>query len=139
MDDPKSFDSYLFSCLQMWEDTQDPAALIEALGWVRRSQQPIPSWLETALVRVLSAARSDEQAERHSDNERHAFRWLYVRHFKKAGATWDEAYAKTSEQLEGTWAEASFETVKKSYATVQRSVRKGHLSRFQIWRDRHLG
>ena len=138
MDDPRPLDHHLFACRQMWEQTQDPLALIEALGWVRRSGQSIPSWMEAALVTVLSAARSKAQSERHADDERHAFRWLYVRHFRAAGATWDEAYERTVEQLEGTWAEASFDTVKRSYAQVQRDLKAGQISRYQIWRDRHL-
>jgi hypothetical protein len=138
MNDPQPLDDHLFACRHMWEQTQDPIALIEALEWVRRSQQLIPSWLEAALVTVLSAARSKAQTERHADDERHAFRWLYVRHFRKAGATWDAAYARTVEQLEGTWAEAGFDAVKKSYAIVQRALKEGHISRFQIWGDRHL-
>jgi hypothetical protein len=138
MDDPRPLDHHLFACRRMWELTQDPLALIEALGWVRRSRQPIPSWMEAALVVVLSDARSKAQTKRHTDDERHAFRWLYVRHFIAAGATWDEAYEHTVERLEGTWAEAGFDTVKNSYALVQRAVKEGHISRFQIWRDRHL-
>ena len=139
MDDPQRFDRLLFACRKMWEETQDPVALIEALGWLRQSQQPIPSWMESALVRALTAARSHEQADRHADNERHAFRWMYVRHFKNAGATWEQAYERAVEALEGTWAAASFDTVKKSYATVQRALKEGRISSFQIWRDHHLG
>ena len=95
--------------------------------------------MEAALVTALSAARSKAQTERHADDERHAFRWMYVRHFMAAGATWEEAYERTVERLEGTWAEAGFDTVKKSYAIVQHAAKEGHISRFQIWRDRHLG
>jgi hypothetical protein len=136
MDDPKSLDRHLFACRQMWEQTEDPLALIEALGWVRRS---IPSWMEVALVKALHAARSKAQTEQHDDNERHAFRWMYVRHFKATGVSYEKAYELTVERLEGTWAEGSYDTVKRSYTIVQHAAKEGHLSRFQIWRDRHLG
>jgi hypothetical protein len=146
MDEPsKKLDpnlSRLFACLLMWEETQDPTALIEALGWLRPR---LPSRLEVALVRVLEAARYNDKGEprkvtkRHTDRERHAVRWMYVRHFLKAGKTFEEAHERAVEALEGHWAEAGYEAVRKSYDMVQRDFEEGRGARYQIWRDRHLG
>jgi hypothetical protein len=117
----------LFACRLMWEETHDPTALIEALGWLRPR---LPSWPESSLVGVLEASRWNDKGEprkviqRHDDRERDAVRWMYVKHFKKPGVSWPEAWARTAEELEGHWAEASFETVKKVYAKVQRKLRR---------------
>ena len=139
---PKKLANFLFACRLMWEETQDPTALIEALGWLRPR---LPSWMEIALVRVLEASRYNDKGEprrvttRHDDRERHAVRWMYSKHFKKPDVSWDKAWARAAEELQGHWAEADFETVKKSYAMVQRDLEEGRISIYQIWRNRHLG
>jgi hypothetical protein len=132
MDEPgKKLDpdlARLFACRLMWEETQDPTALIEALGWLRPR---LPSWLESSLVGVLEASRYD-------DRERHAVRWMSVCHFKTPDVSWDDAAWLAVESLKGHWAEAGFEMMKKSYAVVQRDLKNGRLHLYQIWRDRHL-
>jgi hypothetical protein len=133
--------SRLFACLLMWEETGDPCALIEALGHVRPR---LPSRLERALVGVLEAARYNDKGEprqvteQHADRERHAVRWMYVGHFKKPAVTWDEAVARTVDELEGHWAAADFDGVWKSYKKVKADLKKGRIHLYQIWRDRHL-
>jgi len=146
MDEPaKKLDphlSHLFACRLMWQETKDPTALIEALGWLRPR---LPRWLETDLARALEASRYNDKGaprkviQRHDDRERHAVRWMYVKHFKKPDVSWEEAFARTVEELERHWAAADFDAVKKSYAIVQRDLEEGRISIYQIWHDRHLG
>jgi hypothetical protein len=133
---PERLQQLLSACRHQWELTQDPTALIEALGWVRPR---LPSWLEVALVRTLSNARSKAQRKAHHDNECHALRYLQVRHCKRAEVTWDAAYALAAHELAGTWASGEPETMKASYLKVKADLDAGKINRYQIWRDRHLG
>jgi hypothetical protein len=126
----------LFACRHQWELTGDPTALIEALGYLRPR---LPSWLEVAIVRTLSDARNKAQRKVHTDDERHAFRYLQVRHFESAGATWEDAYDQAAEALAGTWAAGEPLTMKASYQKVKADLDAGQINRYQIWRDRHLG
>ena len=131
----------LFACRLMWEKTQDPTALIEALGWVRPR---LPSWLESFLLGVLEASRYNDKGMpkkvtlQHNGRERHAVRWMSIRYFKTPDVSWDDAAWLAVDSLKGHWAEAGFEMVKKSYARVQRDLENGRIHLYQIWRDRHL-
>jgi hypothetical protein len=133
---PERLKQLLFACRHQWELMQDPTALIEALGWLRPRLSP---WLEVGLVRTLSDTRKKGQRRAHLDGERHAIRYLQVRHFKRDETTWDEAYAQAAEALAKTFAAGEPETMAASYKKVKADLDAGKINRYQIWRDRHLG
>ena len=133
--------SHLFACRLMWEETGDPTALIEALGWLRPR---LPSWYKSALARALESSRRNDKGSprrvtiQHTDRERHTVRWMAVRHFKKPGVSWDKAITHAVDELADHWAGADFETTRKSYHKVQGDLKKGRIALYQIWCDRHL-
>jgi hypothetical protein len=122
----------LFACRQQWELTQSPTALIEAFGWLRPR---LPSWLEIAIIRALSAGRSKAQRKAQFDNERHAMRYLEVKHLKRDETTWDQAYAQAAEALAKTSAAGEPETMAASYKRVKKALDAGEIARYHFWRD----
>lgn len=138
------FEDRLTACRRTWDDTGDPLAVAEGIGWVHCYQQPIPEWLEEAAVRALMQIRTDRQAKRHREAMEHLRRWRMVKDVKalEPKLSWTDAAERAAQILaaEGRFIEPG--TIWESYKTVQRDMRARRTGKYWTLKDRryrHLG
>jgi hypothetical protein len=103
-----------------WE-TRDPLALADALTWVSVHEQPVPQWLEQAVIQVLLQSRPPIAIRRHRERMAHYRRYQCVENGKAAGLSLEEAYFAAAERL----GDVGWEMVKKSHDIVRDDCRDG--------------
>lgn len=142
------------ACEAAWREGE-PLAVAEAATWTHQYQQPIPAWLEQAIVELAMARRSDAQAKRHAESGLHLVRYMTVRDLKvgtPVGASapgqpgrytppavrmsWDEAREQAAELLAGTPAAGGADTMKRSYDIVKRDLKARHAGKYFTLKDR---
>jgi hypothetical protein len=133
------YEEQLAHCQRVWETTQDPLAVAEAITWTHHYRQPIEPWVEEAAVRALARVRSKAQTRRHRDNMRDFDRYCFIRDAVDGGMTWDRAKKAASKKFR-----VDIETVWSSYKRIKRQFRERQTNRFRYWvlkdiRYRHLG
>jgi hypothetical protein len=152
------YEEGMAECEAAWRGGE-PLAVAEASTWAWLHRQPHPAWLEQATIDVIVGRRSKSQAKRYLENQIRMARYQKVRALKVgwAGArcgtapdgrevrtlvkpaesiTWDEAYARASELLEGTMAAGSAATMKADYSRVQRDLNAGRYYKYFELKDR---
>jgi hypothetical protein len=123
-------------CRATWHETGDPLALAEAQTWIHLYWQPIPPWLEAALVEALVGLRTPQQSRDHRNDMRHWHRWRCIKACKANGATWNQACEQAAQMCGALGDVVDAETVRKSYDKVRRSMRNGHAARYRTLKDR---
>jgi hypothetical protein len=111
--------------------TGDPLALWDALRHAWWSRQTIPGWLVVEIGNALIRSRTDEEAERYRQRQRHVRRFIVVRSYRRKGLTKDAALDRAVRSLAGEPAAASRRTIEFSYDKVERDLkRRGRESEF---------
>jgi hypothetical protein len=129
------YQARMAACESAWREGGDPLVAAEATSWTHTHRQPIPAWLEQAIVDLAMARRSGAQAKRHAESGLHLVRYMTVRDLK-VGMTWDEAHNKAAEMLAKTPAAGSADTMKSSYAKVRRDLKARHAGKYFTLKDR---
>ena len=135
------FEKQLNDSRRTWDETGDPLAVAEAITWVYLHRQLIPPWLEEAAIRSLVRERTELQTRRHREAMQHWWRWRLVRDGKLANLSWAKAYERAARMLTDGGKPVDEETVKKSYARVQRDIDAKRFGKYWILKDkryRHL-
>jgi hypothetical protein len=141
-------------CEAAWREGE-PLAVAEAATLSRLYRQPIPAWLEQAIVELAMAGRSKRQAKRHVESRIHLERYEAVREFKIGALvsegnmtlqlpakSWDEAYECAAAMMAGTPMAGDIETMKASYCRVRRDLNAKHFGKYftlKDWRYRNNG
>lgn len=123
----------LEQCRRVWEATQDPAALDEAIKWTFHFRQPLEPWIEEAMSQVLMQVRSSKVAKRHRENFTHLQRYTCVRDLHARGLTWDEAKEAAVNVLAEQGHYIDTDTVWRSYKRVRKDMRERRTSRYRYW------
>ena len=79
-----------------------------------------PAWLEEAVVQIATGRRTDAEAERNRELQRHWKRYASVCDLRQRGLTRDEAIERTAERFN-----VAASTVANSYKTVKRDIKLG--------------
>ena len=148
------YDEKLALCETAWREGE-PLAVAEAATLSHLYRQPIPSWIERAIIDLAMARRSKRQAKRHVDSIIHLQRYEAVRDFKAGGmlvagteirlppaTSWDAAYDSASEMLAGTPMAGDADTMKASYCRVRRDLKARRFGKYftlKDWRYRNNG
>jgi hypothetical protein len=142
------YEEKLALCEAAWREGE-PLAAAEAATLSHLYRQPIPAWLERAIVELAMARRSGRQAKRHIESRIHLGRYEAVRDFK-AGAlireadnkvrqlppqSWPEAYDMAAEMLAGTPMAGDAETMKASYCRVRRDLNARRFGKYFTLKD----
>jgi hypothetical protein len=118
----------LAACRLAWEQAHEPLAIAEAATLLHYHRQPVPKWLEEAIVMLAIGARSKQQAERYQDATTRMARYTSVRD-RKVGIPggYEPTARRTSwEKTLGDVAEAqgcSADNVKAAYKKVRRDLK----------------
>jgi hypothetical protein len=134
-------DANLSACRLAWEQAHEPLALAEAVTWLHLHRQPIPKWLEEAIVTLAIGGRSKQQAKRYQDAMTRMARFAAVRDRKVGIPGIYEPTAKhlSWEKTLGDVAEAQGcgeENVKATYKTVRRDLKARRHGVYFILKDR---
>jgi hypothetical protein len=142
-------------CEAAWREGE-PLAVAEAATLSRLYRQPIPVWLDQAIVDLAMVRRSKHQAKRYLESRIHLARYEAVRDFK-AGAlvqetdkttrrlppmSWDESYDRAAEILAGTQMAGDSRTMRESYCLVRRDLKAKRYGKYFVlkdWRYRNNG
>jgi hypothetical protein len=129
-------------------------AVADAVDICRLYRQPPPEWLGEAVAAITKNEMSPLEWKRRHEDMKHLARWDLVTELRTRryelleyskrlkmppdhrGMTWENCYATVSEELEGTEAAGSADTIKASYQLVQREIKAGRGARFSTagWR-----
>jgi hypothetical protein len=129
------YEAQMEVCRKGWE-AGETLAMAEATTLTFAHRQPIPAWLEAAIVKVAMARRPAAQARRHAELDKHFTRYRAVRSLKAAGLTWDKAYARAAKRLANTFAAGTDDTMAASYKEVLREIKAGRTGQYFMLRDR---
>jgi hypothetical protein len=142
------YQARMAACESAWREGE-PLAVAEAVTRTHHHRQPIPAWLEQAVVELAMARRSDSQAKRHAESGLHLMRYMAVRDLKvgtpgqnrryippAVRMSWEKAYEQAAEMLAGTAAAAEPATMKNSYQKVKRELKAGHSGQYFTLKDR---
>jgi hypothetical protein len=93
------------------------AFAVEACGW---NQQPLPSWLTSAVVELAYLRMDDAEKQSRRKFWIHYVRWDEVVLLRqKTGMPWEQCRAAASNRLAGSFAEGEEDTVWRSYKLIQ--------------------
>jgi hypothetical protein len=134
-------DANLAACRLAWEQAHEPLAITEAETLLHLHRQPIPKWLEEAIVTFVMGARSKQQAERYQDATTRMARYTSVRD-RKVGIpgvyepaakhlSWGETLGDVAEE-QG----CSEENVKAAHKKVRRDLKARRPGVYFILKDR---
>lgn len=136
------------ACEMAWREGES-LAIAEAATLTHLYRQPMPAWLEQAIVELAMAQRNKDQAKRHAANEIHLMRYMTVRDLKvgtpshnkqyvppTVRVSWDDAYEKAAEILSGSRAAGSAATMKADYAKVRRDLNARRHGKYFTLKDR---
>jgi hypothetical protein len=144
------YEQQIAQCEAAWRGGE-PLAVAEATTWTYLYRQPIPEWLERAIVELAIGRRTKEQAKRYLEAGKRMARYMAVRDLKTgmpghydpiADVTWEEAFQLAAERLVGTSMAGSAETMKADYAKVKRDLKAKRSGKYFIlkdWRYRNNG
>ena len=120
-------------------------ALYDALMLARDSSLPPPDWAVEGALRIVGdrlkfgfttgkGATGNELAKYQAAMKRYR-RWQAVKRQRENGTAWTKAYAEAEKLLKGTFAEASDETIKKSYQRVNKDLKdpEKHIEYYQAY------
>jgi hypothetical protein len=146
-----TLDRYLEQCEAAWREGE-PLAVAEALTWIYLYRQPVPKWLEEAVVALAIGRRTKQQAKHLLEANIRVLRYQTVRDLKvgipgrygpsNADRSWEETYEKAAEILRGTRVAGSSATMKADYMQVRRDYRAGRHGKYFFLKDyryRHNG
>jgi hypothetical protein len=95
------------------------AFAVEDCGW---NQQPLPSWLTSAVIELAYLRMDDAEKRRRREFWIHYVRWDQVAVLRQqAGMSWEQCRAEASSRLDGSFAAAGEDTVWSSYKLIQRA------------------
>ena len=108
-------------------------ALYDALLLARDSGYPPPDWAVAGALKIVGdrlkfgfttgkGATGNELAKYRAAMKRFR-RWQAVKKLRSEGIQWTKVYAEAANRIKGTFAEASDETIKKSYQTVEKDLK----------------
>jgi hypothetical protein len=117
------YELLLASCREDWEKTGDPQTVATACCWVFMHRQLLPAWLNEAVGAASAQRRGKRHAQQYEIDAQHRIRWWWVKRTHDNGASWERAYKEAADTLRETAASGSPETMKKSYARFQQTLR----------------
>jgi hypothetical protein len=138
----------LDACEEAWK-SGNPLALAEAIALVKLHEQPIPDWLESALVTYVIRRRTRKERKRYRLSSIHLLRYIAVRKFRAIGRrewwhrreddhkdalTWKQAREHASKTFVGGIAAGTPRTMRKSFELVHKAVNSRRIGRFFIYR-----
>jgi hypothetical protein len=134
-------DVSLAACRLAWEQAHEPLALAEAATLLHLHRQPLPKWLEEAIVMLAIGGRSKQQAKRYHDATTRMARYTSVRD-RKAGipgiyeptarrTSWGETFDDVAEG-QG----CSADNVKAAYKKVRRDLKTRRQGAYFMLKDR---
>jgi hypothetical protein len=139
------YEEQMRACEAAWR-VGEPLAVAEATTCTHNYRQPIPKWLERAVVELVMRGRSDQQAQRYDKAQIRLMRYMAVRDLKfdisqgKArrftNISWEETYERAAESLVQTSAAGSAATMKADYARVLCDLKAGHSGKYFNLKDR---
>jgi hypothetical protein len=141
------YEKVMANCEAAWR-AGEPLAVAEAATCVHLYRQPIPKWLEQAIVELAINQRTKQQAKHYTEAQLQLRRYMTVRDLKLdinfsqetakriADISWEEAYERAAEILAGTSAAGSAATMKADYQKVQRNLNAGHGGKYFVLKDR---
>ena len=109
----------LARCEAAWREGE-PAAVAEAMTLLLFHGAPPPLWLEEAVVQIAVGRRTDQEAERHRELQRHWERYKLVCELHDKGLTLEKAFEQTAKRFH-----VSTSTVTTSYKMVKRDQKLG--------------
>ena len=133
-------------CAAAWSEGE-PLAVAEAVTWTHTHRQPIPKWLEEAVVGLAMMLRSKQQEKRYTEAGIRLRRYMTVRDLKLdinfahgtarriTDISWETAFEKAAERLADTEAAGSAARIKSDYCKVQRDLNAGHGGRYFNLKD----
>lgn len=141
------YEKQMEQCEAAWREGEQ-LAIAEAVTCTHIYRQPIPKWLEQAVVELAIGRRTAKQAKRYTEAEIRLQRYMTVRDLKLdidfskgtvrriTDISWDGAYEKAAEMLAGTQAAGSADTMKADYRRVQCDLKTGHSGKYFNLKDR---
>jgi hypothetical protein len=138
------YDEKLARCEAAWREGE-PLAIAEAATLSSLHRQPIPKWLEQAIIELAAKRRTPAQAKRCEEARKDWIRYTVVRDLKLgipgiykpiAKLSWDDAYAEASRVLQGTPAAGEESTMKRAYAAVRGDLGKGRHGKYFPLKDK---
>jgi hypothetical protein len=128
-----SYDKKMRRCERGWQTTHDPAFVGEAQILTHFYRQPLPRWLTEVVAYMWAAKRRSKEHIARAFNARIRFmRYEAVQAAKRAGLSWDAAYAHAAELLAGTRAAGRPRTMKADYIEVKADLNDGRGARYFI-------
>jgi hypothetical protein len=130
------YEEVMVSCEAAWR-AGETLAVAEAATCVHLYRQPIPKWLEQAIVELAIGGRTKQQAKHYTEAQLQLKRYMAVRNLKLdinftqgtarrvSAISWEAAYEKAAEILAETTAAGSAATMKADYYRVQRDLNAG--------------
>jgi hypothetical protein len=135
-------------CEAAWREGE-PLAVAEATTCAHLHRQPVPKWLEQAVVELAMGRRSPAQAKRYTAAQIRFWRHMTVRDLKldidfstgKARRripkiSWEEAFERAAELLAKTPMAGSAETMKRDYSMMQGDLNSGRFGKYFNLKDR---
>jgi hypothetical protein len=129
------FAAMIADCEAAWGAGSAEAVSV-AVTMCNAFRRPPPLWLAHAVAEMVFRGQSKSEAQRRRFDYVHVLRWRGVVELREDGVSWERAFEAVSEASEGTFVAGAPDSVKKSYALVERDLGEGRWAKYAFFMGR---